>query len=110
MNAALRRVACHGAQIAMHHRLAADEKQIADVIFQRNVHHAFRLVERHAPARLGIKLRAGEAAKVAVGIADVGDGELQVARAAVVQHFLEKGERGFFLANHRRGKIYGRGR
>ena len=89
MDAALGRVACHRAQIAMDHWLAADEEQVADVIFHRDVHDALRLVQRDAAARLRIKLGAREAAKAAVGVADVGDGKLQIARPAVIEDFAD---------------------
>ena len=76
MNPALGGVARHRPQIAMHHRLAADKKQIPDVIFQRDVHDAFCFVERDTATCLGIKFRAREAAEVTVGIADVRNSEL----------------------------------
>ena len=105
MNAAFRRVARHRAQIAMHHRFAADEQQIADVVFYGDVNHVARFLQRHAAPRLGIKLGAGKSTKAAVGIADVGDGELQIARPAVIQNFADEFERSFFWAHDRLGKI-----
>ena len=96
MDAALGRIAGHRPQIAMHHRLAADEKQVADVIFQRDVNTSALPVERHASPRLGIKLRARKSAEIAVGIANVGDGKLEIARPAVVQNFADQLERALF--------------
>ena len=90
MNSAFRRVARHRSEIAMHHRFAADEKEIADVIFYGDVHDAFRFIESDTASCLGIKLRTGKAAKAAVRIANVRDRELQVTRPAMLQHFLEE--------------------
>jgi len=96
MDAALRRVARHGAQIAMHHRFATNEEQVADVIFQRDIHGLLRFVERDAAAGLGIKFRACKSAEVAIGVANVRDGKLQVAGAAVIQNFADEFERSPF--------------
>jgi len=89
VDATFRRIARHGAQIAMHHRFAADEKQVADAVFYGDINDLARFLQRHAAPRLGIKLRARKTAEAAVGIADVRDGELQIARPAVVEDFLE---------------------
>jgi len=105
MNAALGRVAIHRAQIAMHHRFPADKKQIADMIFHRDVHDLFRFVQRHAAPRLRIKLGAGESTETAIGVANVGDGELQIAGAAVIQYFADELERSFFWPDDRFGQI-----
>src|SRR6266581_4876154 len=72
------------------------EKQVTNVILHRDVHHVLRFLERHTAGRFGIKLRAGEAAEVAIGIADVRDGKLEITRPAVIEHFAEKIPRGFF--------------
>ena len=106
VNPALRRVARHGAQIAMHHRFAADEEQVADAIFYGDINDLARFLQRHAAPRLGIKLRARKTAETAVGIADVRDGELQITRPAVIENFLEKFERAFFGADDGLGKIW----
>lgn len=108
MNPAFRRVAGHGAQVPMHHRLAAHEEQVTNMILERDVNHALRLVQRHAAARLGIKLAAGEPAETAIRIANVRDGKLQVTRSAVVQDILDELELAGLGANHRLGKIRGR--
>ena len=105
MNAALRRVTRHRAQIAMHHRFAANEEQIADMVFHRDVHNAFCFVKCHATPRFGIKLRARESAEAAIGVADVRDGKLQIARPAVIQNFADEFECSFFWPDDRFGKI-----
>ncbi len=97
VDAAFRRVTNHRAQIAMHHRLAANEEQIADVIFHRDVHHVARFLERDAASRLGIKLRPRKSAEAAIGIANVRDGKLQIARPAMIQHFADELERCSFF-------------
>src|SRR5882672_7708976 len=99
MNPALRRITRHRAQITMHHRFAADEEQVADVIFDRDVNDVARFLQRHAAPRLRIKLRARKPAEAAVGIADVCDGELQIARPAVIQNFADELERSLFWAD-----------
>jgi len=84
MNPALRRVARHGPQIAMHHRFAANEQQIADVIFYGDVNDVTCFLQRYALPGFGIKLGAGKTAEIAVRIANVRDGELQVTRPTVI--------------------------
>jgi len=96
MEAALGRVARHRAQIAMDHRLAADKEQVADVIFQGDVNNLLRLVERHAAACFRIELGSRKPAKVAIGIANVRDGKLQIAGATVIQNFADEFERSLF--------------
>ena len=105
MNAALRRVARHRAQIAMHHRLATDEEQVADVIFHGDVNHIARLLQRHAAPRLRIELRARKSAEAAIGIADVRNRKLQITRAAVIQNLAYEFECSFFGAHDWLGKV-----
>ena len=105
MDATFRRVTRHGAQIAMHHRFAADEEQVADVIFDGDVNDLLRLVKRDAFAGLGIKLGARKTAKAAVGVADVCDGKLKITGAAVIQNFAHEFEHALFGARDRLGKI-----
>ena len=50
MNAALGRVTGHRAEFLVHQRFAADEQQIADVIFDRDVDDVLRFLERDAAA------------------------------------------------------------
>ena len=71
MNAALRRVTRHRAQVFVHQRFAADKQQVADVIFDGDVDDIPRFLQRDAAALLGIKPVHGEAAEIALGIADV---------------------------------------
>ncbi len=59
---------------------------------------SLRLVQRHAAAGLGIELGARKAAEIAVGIANVGDGKLEIARPAVVQDFADEFEHAFLWA------------
>ena len=98
-------VARHRAQIAMHHRLAADEEQVANVILDGNVNDLLCLVERDTFAGLGIKLGARKTAETAVCVADVRDGKLEVARAAVVENFAHEFEHALFGPLDRLGKI-----
>jgi hypothetical protein len=56
VDALLRRVADHRAEVAVRHRLAADEEQVADVVALRDVHHVPCLLQRDALAGLGVEL------------------------------------------------------
>ena len=94
----------------MHHRFAADEQQIADVIFYGEVNDPLRLVQRDAFPRLRIKFRARESAESAVGIANVCDGKLQITRTAVIQNLANEFERSLFGSHDRLGKINSRRR
>src|SRR5437867_11207167 len=90
MDAPLGRVTRHRAEIAMHHRLAADKEQVTDMILHRDVDDIPRFLQGDAVPRFGIELRTRKTAEVAIGIADVGDGELQIAGPAVIEDFLEQ--------------------
>ncbi len=74
----------------MHQRFPTDEQQVADVVPHRDVDDVLRLLERDAAPLLGIKLIHGEPAEVALGVADIRDGELKIARPAMLKHFLEE--------------------
>jgi hypothetical protein len=87
-----RGVADHRLQVAVDQRLAADEEQVADVVLHRDVHHVLRFLQGHAAAGPGIQLGTGETTETAVGVAEVGDGELEVARAAVAKDFSDEFE------------------
>ena len=105
VNSLLRRIPHHRPQIPMHHRLAPDEQQIADVIAHADVDHILRLRERHASARLRIKLRAREPAKPAVRIANIRDRKLEIPRPAMLQDLAEQAEQPLLRADYRLGKI-----
>src|SRR5262249_45641615 len=45
--------------------------------------------------------------KIAIGIANIGDGELEIARAAVIEHFLEELPGAYFGTDDGLGKIRG---
>src|SRR5262249_44104299 len=84
---------------------AADEEQIADVILHGDVDDILRFLQGDAAAGFGIKFRTGKTAEIAIGIADVRDGELQVAGAAVVEDFAEEFEKAFFGPDNRLGEV-----
>ena len=56
VDALLRRVADHRTEVAVRHRFATDEEQVADVVALRDVHHVLRLLKRDAVALLGVEL------------------------------------------------------
>jgi hypothetical protein len=60
-----------------------------------------RLLQSNAAALFGVEPIHGKAAKVAFGIADVGDGELKITRPAVIEHFANKLKQPFFGTSHR---------
>ena len=105
MNPTLRRVARHGTQIAMHHRFATNEQQIADVIFDGDVNDVTRFLQRHAVPGFGIKLGAGKTAEITVRIANVRDGKLEIARSAMIKHFGGNLEHAFLWPPDRFGKV-----
>ena len=86
-------------------RFAADEEQVADVIFYRDVDDILRFLEGDAAAGFGIEFGARKTAEIAIGVADVRDGELQVARTAVVEDFAHQFEQAFLRADDGLGKI-----
>src|SRR4051812_40784208 len=61
-------VARHSAQIAMNQRFTANEKQIADVILNRDVDDIFRLLQSNAVPLLWIEAVNSKSAKVALGV------------------------------------------
>ena len=74
------------------------------MIFDADINDVFRFLEGHAAALFGIEAIHREAAKIAFGVADVGDSELQIAGAAVVEDVAEELERaGFAPADGREG-------
>jgi len=105
MNPPLRRVAHHGPQILVNHRLAAHEEQVADVVLDADVDDVARLLQRHAAPLLGVETVHREPAEIALGVADVGDGELEIARTAMLEHLAEQLENAGLGPDHRTGKI-----
>ena len=83
VDAPLRRVTDHFAQMPVRQRFAADKQHVADMILDTNIQHVPRLFQRDAAPLAGIEPVHGETAEIAFGVADVGDGKLQIARPAV---------------------------
>src|SRR5258708_3579478 len=73
-------------------RFATHKKEVTDVVLHRDVDGVFALLERDAAALLGIEPVHREAAKIALGIANIGDGELEIARASMIEHFADQSE------------------
>ena len=90
MNPGFGCVARHGSQIAMNERFAANKEQIANVIFGRDVDDILGFLQRNAAALLWIKSVNRETAKITLGVANVRNGKLQVARTTMIQHFAEQ--------------------
>src|SRR5581483_2336558 len=90
MDARLGRVTNHGAKFLVDERFAANEEEVADVVLDGDVDNILRFLEGDAAALFGIEPVHRETAKIAFGVANVGDGELKVAGAAVVEHFTEQ--------------------
>src|SRR5262245_29239426 len=95
MNAPLRRVAYHRAQVAMNERFPANEEQVANVIAHTDIDDVPRLSQCDAATLLWVKPIHREAAEIAARIANVGDGELQITRTGVFKNLFEKLERTF---------------
>src|SRR5215469_3723457 len=60
------------------------------MVLNRDVNNVFGLLESHAVALLRVEAIHRKSAKFTFGIADIGDGELQVAGTAVFQHPTEE--------------------
>src|SRR2546426_11663401 len=86
MNSIRGRVSRHCRQLAMDERLATDKQQIADVVFDTDVDDVPCFLQGHASALLGIEPVDRKTAKVAFCVANVGNGELQIARPAMIQY------------------------
>ncbi len=92
----------------MHHGLAADKEQVADVVPDGDVDHVLGFLQRDAAALLRVEAIDREVAEIALGVADVGDGELQVTGAAVVQDVPDHPEGAGPRFRHRPGHVLGR--
>jgi hypothetical protein len=75
------------------------------MILYGDIDHIARFLQGHAPALFWIEPVHGKSAEVALGVADVGDGELQVTRPAMAQYVFEELENALFGANHWTRKI-----
>src|SRR5262245_11495136 len=106
MNAALGCVAGHGAEFLMHHGFAADEEEVTDVILYGDVDDVLGFLQRDAAAGLRIELGASKAAEIAIGVADVCDGELEVAGTAVVEDFADQLKDALFWPDNRAREIH----
>src|ERR1043166_983723 len=111
MNAARGGVAHHLWQVPMSQRFAPNEEQVTDVVFPRNVDHVAGLLQSDTAALFGIEPIHGEAAEIAFGVTDVGDGELEIAGAAVLEHVAHQPpELAFAFRPARRKRAGGGGR
>src|SRR5258708_736851 len=103
----------HCPQLLVRQRLTPHEQQIADVVLRRDGNDILRLLERYATALLGIETVHSESAEIAFRVANIGDGELQVTRSAVVKHFPQQLPRAVAGLRTRCAYVcwvYGRGR
>src|SRR5439155_13159619 len=74
--------------------------KIPDMIFDRNIDDNHRFLQRHTMALFRIEAVNGKAAKIAFGVANVGDCKLQIPRPAMVQHFSEQLPGAFLTGLH----------
>ena len=96
MDAPLGRVADHGAKVLVRQRFSADKEQIADVVLDRDVNHIARLFPSDRTPAARVEFVHREIAKIAAGIADIGDGELQIIRGRRDQALRPKGAKTIF--------------
>ena len=81
------------------------------MVFDADVYDVFGFLKGDAPALLGIEAIDSEAAEVAFGVADVGDGKLEIAGAAVVEDvFDELKGAGFWARNGTEKGVFDPGR
>lgn len=95
-DAGLGGIADHGADVAVDHGFASDEEQITDVVADADVDDAPGFLEGDGAPVLGIEFGSCEAAETTVRVAEIGDGELEIAGAGVVEDFAEELKRTFF--------------
>jgi hypothetical protein len=94
----------HAGQVLVDERLAADEKEVADVVLDTDGNDIAGFLQGDAAALAGIEFVPGEPAKIALGVADIGDGELEEARSAVVEDFAGQLQKGLPFQHDRRGR------
>ncbi len=80
----------HVRQVAVEQRFAADEKQVTYLVLDRNADDILGLFQGDHAALVGLETSRGESAKTALGVAEVGDGKLQITRAAILQDLAEE--------------------
>jgi len=73
----------HGTQVFVHERFAAYKKQVSNVVFEGNIDDITGFLKGDAAALFRVEAVDGKAAKIAFGVANIGDGELQIARTAM---------------------------
>ena len=83
-------IARHCPQVLVNQGFSADKKQVADVVFGGDVDDIARFLKGDAPSLFGVEAIHGEATKIALGIANIGDRELQIARTAVIEHISDE--------------------
>jgi len=88
----------------MHHGFATDEEEVADVIADADVDGVPGFLEGDGASGFGIELGTCEPAEVAVGVAEIGDGELEIPGTGVIEHIADEANEAF------PGCLYGRGR
>ena len=79
----------HCRQILVRQRFPSYKQQITDVVFNADIDDLTGLLQCYALALLRIEFIGGETAEIAFGVADVRNGELEITRPPVVEHFLE---------------------
>ncbi len=110
VDAGLGAVTNHGAQVFVREWFATDEQEVADVIADGDVNDIAGFLKGDAAALPGIETVHREAAEIALRIANVGDGELEVTGAAVIEDFAEEFEGAFLGLADGLGKVGRRGR
>jgi len=79
----------------MHKWFAADEKQVADMISDRDVDRVARFLQRHATALLRIEAVDSEPAEIAARVTYIRDRELQIPGTPMRKHLTQQTERAF---------------
>jgi hypothetical protein len=106
-DAVLGGVADHEAEVFVDHGFAADEEEVSDVVAAADIDHIACLLEGDAAALSGVEAIDGEAAEIALGVADIGDGELEIAGSAVFEDLTDQLAEGFVRGADRLGKVVG---
>ena len=90
LDARIGRIFEHGGQVLVGHRFSADKEEEPDAVFDTDINRVIGFLERDALAGFGVKAVDRESAEIAMRVADVGDGKLEIARSAGADAFLEQ--------------------
>jgi len=90
VDALFRGIPGHCPKLFMDERFTADKKEISDVVLDGDIDDIAGFLKGHTAALFRVEAVDRKAAKIAFGVANIGDGELQIARTTMIEHVAEK--------------------